>query len=350
MDHTTLVTGTMHVVFDEKIGPTARSWRPLDLEEAMREKIALLVMNLTSNMEDLPDDVAVIPISTYKLKALVQFIRFKDESLRGGMGEAALVLLYDERHDGIYYKYLEHFERVFTRYKTKTSNLHHQKAPSSRFDLLLDDFGKEIHELLETLEQEEKGMHRAASAFPQSYSVQRENQVPYKFKIAVCGDPGVGKTSLVLQFTDKAFRKTYLPTIGVNITEKNLETSGTKVKFVLWDIAGQVKFTTMRHHFYTGAAAVIIVFDLTRLATLDCTKAWLDDIRAKLGDDVQAVLIGNKVDLEHQREVSNARAREMATALDVEYMETSARTGKNVDKLFHEFAKKLTETQRSVES
>ena len=78
------------------------------------------------------------------------------------------------------------------------------------------------------------------------------------------GEPGVGKTSVILRFTDRAFKRTYLPTMGVNISEKIISHENDIVEYILWDVAGQAKFQLMRKHFYEGADAQILVFKLLK--------------------------------------------------------------------------------------
>jgi small GTP-binding protein len=325
-------TSAIYIVFDEKLGPMAQTWLG-ELSQDMRDKVPMMVMNIASNMEELPKGVAMIPVPAYSMKALVKFVRFSDAKLRAGTGEAAIVLLFDEADDAAFYRYLKQFEDLFEKHAKTAKELQEKKAAKAQYAAMLSAFHDEIRGLLDVLEREEK----KGGAFPPDDV--EEERAPFKCKIVVVGDPNVGKTSLVIQFTEKAFRKTYLPTIGVNITEKTIVHEGAQFTMVLWDLAGQAKFTKMRKHFYTGANGVILVFDLTKKESLPGIKDWYEDIKKSLeGAPLNCVLLGNKNDIADQRVVSELEAKSMAAALKVPYFETSAKTGENVDKVFSHFA------------
>ena len=330
-----LVKSLIYAIFDEKLGPTAKSWLPSSLDEDKRENIALSVMNITSNMEEAPTAIAVIPLTSIRAKTLVRFIKFQDDSRRGGLGEAALILVYDEIDDSVFYKYIKQFEDVFEKYANKASNLQISNAPDDIFNALMDEFSEEIQDLLNDLKDQELTAS-SASAFP---STDKDDPgLQYKYKMAICGDPNVGKTSIVIQFTEKAFRKTYLPTLGVNITEKSLIHDDKPVKFVLWDIAGQAKFNRMRRHFYTGSAGVIFVFDLTNPNSLQSIKDWYTDVKNNLERDFHGLILGNKCDLKEERAIDKKKLEALLKELDLPYFETSAKTGANIDAVFHHFA------------
>ncbi|MEX2716842.1 MAG: Rab family GTPase [Candidatus Sigynarchaeum springense] len=324
-------TSVLYVVFDEKLGPMAQNWLPQDLSEEMRDKIPMMTMVAT--MEALPKGVAMIPVPAYGMKALVRFVSFEDAKLRAGTGEAAIVLLFDEAEDAAFYRYFKQFEEIFDKYAAIAKGLHEKKAPKPHYTNMLSGFHEEVSGMLEALEREEK----TGGAFPSDET--EGEKAPFKCKIVVVGDPNVGKTSLVIQFTEKAFRKTYLPTIGVNITEKTITYENGLFTMILWDVAGQAKFTKMRKHFYSGASGVILVFDLTKKESLASIKDWHEDVKKSLeGAPFNCVLLGNKNDLVDQRAISELEAKSMAATLNVPYFETSAKTGENVDKVFKHFA------------
>ncbi len=176
-------------------------------------------------------------------------------------------------------------------------------------------------------------------------------------KIAVVGDGAVGKTSLVLQFTEKSFKEVYLQTIGANFAIKTLtldaEHNNEEVRLSCWDLAGQEHFASVRSSFYSGALGVIYVYDLTRKETLENLVEWKKEVDKRV-PGIPAVMLGNKVDLIDQREVTDADGGEMAKKLDAyKLWETSAKTGENVDSAFatigmlaYEEAKRREEAQQ----
>jgi len=164
----------------------------------------------------------------------------------------------------------------------------------------------------------------------------------YIFKIVLVGDGAVGKTSLVVQFTEHKFSENYIMSIGanfaihlINIPEKNLA-----IRLQLWDLAGQRHFTFVRPSFYRGAFAVIYVFDISRRESFENIKNWKAEAEAHTGD-VPRLIFGNKVDLVDQRVVSRKEAEELAKKIGAKYYETSAKEATNIDKAFSDLNDKL---------
>ncbi len=170
--------------------------------------------------------------------------------------------------------------------------------------------------------------------------------VAYKFKVVVIGDPTVGKTSLMLKYTEKKFKDLYIPTVGVQVSVKQVPIKiGKEKKLVdlnIWDIAGHVKFQHIRKIFYEGAQAFLCLYDCTNEATFEGVSYWIDDIRKAVGNPF-GILIGNKIDLEHERVISEDKGREKAASFLLEFIETSAKTGKNVNEVFEKLTKQLVE-------
>ena len=158
----------------------------------------------------------------------------------------------------------------------------------------------------------------------------------YRFKIVVVGDYAVGKTTLIINFTEKTFRGMYVPTVGVQFTKKTAKLNGNDVELTIWDIAGQEKFAKVRKTFYENAAGFIIVYDLTRKSTLENIKNWYTDVVENTGE-IPCVLIGNKNDLKDKREVNEDSVNEIIKKSDMEVelsFETSAKTGIKVENGF----------------
>ena len=159
------------------------------------------------------------------------------------------------------------------------------------------------------------------------------------YKICVVGDGGVGKTSMVLRYTEDTFKENYLMTIGSNFATKAIdlpEYPSVNVKLQLWDLAGQKHFSFVRPPFYRGATAIIYVFDLTRRSSFSNLMNWKEEVEKVIGPKT-SILVGNKLDLAHQgdREVGESDGESLRNELNaLTYFETSAKEGTSVDIVF----------------
>ncbi|KAL1124344.1 hypothetical protein AAG570_000973 [Ranatra chinensis] len=140
----------------------------------------------------------------------------------------------------------------------------------------------------------------------------------YLFKYIIIGDTGVGKSCLLLQFTDKRFQPVHDLTIGIEI----------------WDTAGQEAFRSITRSYYRGAAGALLVYDITRRETFDHVSVWLEEARQFANPKTVVMLIGNKADLESRREVTTEEGRQFALEHGLVFTETSAKTAKNVEEAF----------------
>jgi small GTP-binding protein len=159
-------------------------------------------------------------------------------------------------------------------------------------------------------------------------------------KLIVLGDAAVGKTSLINRYIDQSFQEDYKPTLGVNILTKDLfiEEFNFSTRLILWDLAAQDKYALSRALFFQGCSGALFVFDLTRPSTFsNITSVWHDDF-LKFSNNTEGnnyLLIGNKSDLEDSRMIPEEEGIELSKQLDsIEYIETSAKYGANVEDTF----------------
>merc|ERR1712137_521592 len=125
----------------------------------------------------------------------------------------------------------------------------------------------------------------------------------YLFKYIIIGDTGVGKSCLLLQFTDKRFRPNHDLTIGVEFGARLIKLENKPIKLQIWDTAGQESFRSITRSYYRGASGALLVYDISRRDTFTHLTRWLEEARQNANANMVIMLIGNKSDLE-RREVA----------------------------------------------
>jgi len=157
----------------------------------------------------------------------------------------------------------------------------------------------------------------------------------FTFKVVILGDGGVGKTSLLNKFIEKTFEQDYKSTIGTNIMRVDYPVmENVTVGFALWDLAGQQFFQKVRQMYLQGCQAALFVYDVTRPETLYNLENWKNELHAVAGTDVKSLMVGNKTDLTEERQVTFEEGKKVADDLGMSYLETSAKTGENVNHAF----------------
>uniref|UniRef100_A0A7N4V2Y5 RAB2A, member RAS oncogene family n=1 Tax=Sarcophilus harrisii TaxID=9305 RepID=A0A7N4V2Y5_SARHA len=144
---------------------------------------------------------------------------------------------------------------------------------------------------------------------------------------------GVGKSCLLLQFTDKRFQPVHDLTIGVEFGARMITIDGKQIKLQIWDTAGQESFRSITRSYYRGAAGALLVYDITRRDTFNHLTTWLEDARQHSNSNMVIMLIGNKSDLESRREVKKEEGEAFAREHGLIFMETSAKTASNVEEV-----------------
>ncbi|NP_001306719.1 ras-related protein Rab-35-like [Bactrocera neohumeralis] len=153
------------------------------------------------------------------------------------------------------------------------------------------------------------------------------------FKLLIIGDSGVGKSSLLIRFSDDTFAGTYITTIGVDFKIRTVVIDGLRIKLQIWDTAGQERFRTITSTYYRGTHGVIIVYDVTNGESFANVRRWLDEIQNNC-DVVNKVLVGNKNDDPDRKVVITEDAQRFARQMDIELFETSAKDNINVEEMF----------------
>ena len=156
----------------------------------------------------------------------------------------------------------------------------------------------------------------------------------YVFKYIIVGDSAVGKSCLLLQFTDKRFKSTHDLTIGVEFGSRTVQINDKSIKLQIWDTAGQESFRSITRSYYRGSIGALLVYDITKRSSFENLQKWIEEMKENAYSKMTTILIGNKVDLENERQVSFEEGQSFAKEHGLMFFETSAKASTNVEKAF----------------
>lgn len=164
-------------------------------------------------------------------------------------------------------------------------------------------------------------------------------------KLLTLGASTVGKTSLIARFSSGEFKTDTVTTIGIDFKQKEIEQDGQRLRLQIWDTAGQERFRTLTPAYYQRAQGVIFVYDVTNAETFNEVNYWLDEQQRHGEQAVERILVGNKADLveERGRAVSREEGEQLAKRHKMRFLETSAKTGVNVDEAFNTLSKAVVQ-------
>ena len=168
------------------------------------------------------------------------------------------------------------------------------------------------------------------------------DQYVYQFRLILVGDSHVGKSCLLRRFKEGKFIEFNDPTVGVDFHTNMIEIDGCTLKLQLWDTAGHERFRAITRSYYRNAVGVLLVFDITDQNSFSRLPEWIEDIlQSSKPHSPVFVLVGNKSDLDKEREILSRDAQQFADERGMDYIETSARTGSNTEKVFSKLAQKI---------
>jgi len=164
-------------------------------------------------------------------------------------------------------------------------------------------------------------------------------QSPFLIKLLLIGDSGVGKSCLLLRFSEDSFAPSFITTIGIDYKIRTIELEGKKIKLQIWDTAGQERFRTITTAYYRSAMGVLLVYDVTDDKSFANIKNWIRNIEQHASENINKVLVGNKCDLMDKRIIDTQRGQSLADEFKIPFFETSAKNAIKVEDAFISLAK-----------
>ena len=154
------------------------------------------------------------------------------------------------------------------------------------------------------------------------------------FKVVLVGDSFVGKTNIMSKYLKNEFHEDSKATVGVEFGSRQFNIEGHVIKAQIWDTAGQERYKAITSAYYKGAKGAFIVYDITRKESFDNVTKWAEQLKSTADKNLTIIIVGNKTDLEDQRQVTSEEGQNKANELESAFIETSAASGSNLDKAF----------------
>ena len=170
-----------------------------------------------------------------------------------------------------------------------------------------------------------------------------DDNFDYTLKILIAGDSSVGKTNFIMRFVNNEFSSSYMTTSGIDLKTKDIEVKNKKIRIQIWDTAGKVKYRAITRNLFLKVMGAIIIYDITNERSYNNLKEWIKLIREECGKHMQIIMVGNKCDLDSERKISQEEVINYARKENLEYIETSCKTGENIEKAVKTLCEKILE-------
>ena len=170
-----------------------------------------------------------------------------------------------------------------------------------------------------------------------------EEEYDFIFKVLLLGNSDVGKSSLILRYVDQVWNEVFVPTIGVDFKVKTLTIDNKQIKMQIWDTAGQERFRNVISSYFKGSHGILLVYDITNRDSFKNLENWSIEIEKNASENVLKILIGNKNDLEDERDIASDEGKAFANRNGMQFIETSAKMNTNVNEAFETLGKLMIE-------
>ena len=171
-------------------------------------------------------------------------------------------------------------------------------------------------------------------------------------QMLIIGDCSVGKTSIITRYTNGTFKEEYLGTVGLDYYSKEEIIDNKTILIKLWDTAGEERYKSLTQNYFRNAEGVLLVFDVTNTDSFNNLKEWISSIKLNMEGKnifIPIVIIGNKLDMEDQREITKEQAEKFVSENNYKYFETSAKTGEGIDKSIRELATQILKQEGRID-
>ena len=158
----------------------------------------------------------------------------------------------------------------------------------------------------------------------------------YTFKYIVVGNAFVGKSNIIYRFVQGKFNENYKATINLDFSYKNLKIGDKIYRVQLWDTVGQEEFQSISSGYYKSGVCALVVYDITNRESFNNVSTWVEECKNNGPSTISLVLVGNKIDLEDKRQITYEEGEDYANQNNMQFFETSALNGSNIDKMFND--------------
>ena len=180
------------------------------------------------------------------------------------------------------------------------------------------------------------------SSQPIDSGTNNQSVVYNSYKVLLLGNSYVGKTCILLRFSEDIFKENYDVTIGLNYRIKSMTVENNPIKMQIWDTSGEEKFKAIAKNFYRGAHGVLLVYDICQKNSFLDVKRWIEQIIENAdNDDIVMILCGNKCDNEKERKISKEEGENLAKNYGIPFFECSAKNNFNINEIFETMAQKI---------